>query len=126
MRLQETSRTQATLVRNQMKVLKNMHGGDDMGFDEDDEHAKDDVRDDHGGVAVAVTMSEVAREDEAGKAKAERYLQTKRNFNRGVGNFNAVGKAVRYKPPPNVCEMSPHRWYRMAWTWTPSDRKFRM
>ena len=34
--------------------------GDDMGFDEDDEHAEDDVCDDHWGVAVAETMSEVA------------------------------------------------------------------
>ena len=64
-----------------------------MGLDEDDEHAEDAVCDDHWGVAVAETMSEVAREDEASKAKAERYLQPKGNFNRGVGNFNAVGEA---------------------------------
>ena len=75
-------------------------GGDDMGFDEDDEHAEHDLCDDHWGVVVAETMSEVAPEDAASKAKAERYLQTKRNLNRGVGNFNAVGKAVRYPPPP--------------------------
>ena len=77
-------------------------GGDDMGFDEDDEHAEDDVCDDHWGVGVAESMLEVAPEEEASKAKAERYLQTKRNFNRGVENRNAVGKAFRYTPPMYV------------------------
>ena len=77
-------------------------GGDDMGFDEDDEHAEDDVCDDHWGVAVAESMLQVAPEEEASKAKAERYLQTKRNFNRGVGNRNGAGKAVRYTPPMYV------------------------
>ena len=77
-------------------------GGDDLGFDEDDEHAEDDVCDDHWGVGVAQSMSGVPPEEEASNAKAERYLQTKRNFNQGVGNRNAVGKAVRYTPPMYV------------------------
>ena len=70
-------------------------GGDDMGFDEDDEHAEDDVCDDHWGIGVAESMSKVAPEEEASKAKAERYLQTKHNFNRGIGNRNGVAKTVR-------------------------------
>ena len=45
-----------------------------MGFDEDDEHAEDDVCDDHWGVAVAVSMSEVAPEEEASKANVYRRL----------------------------------------------------